>query len=403
MKPAVPRARFTPADGQQLLLFRMPPNYASRAALRRKIAEPDSEMLVHCDQVLRDHAARHGWSKKLTNEVKRSLKLLVALQANPGAKIQASDVLELPRLGGTALSTIEILEAAGLLVDDRTTAVHRYFEAQTAGLPEPMASQLRLWFTIMLEGSPVAPRRRKRDPATIHLHIGGMSPIVRTWATEGHSSLVEITAEDVLTALPPGNQRYYPEQGLRSLFSILKARKQIFHNPIRNLAPAHVAKTIPIPLDTAAIREALNSPDPAVALAVALVAFHALSTAQVRGLQLTDFCDGHLNFDGRSIPLAGPVRTRLDAYLGYRTRTWPETTNPYVFINRRTAPRTTPVSRAFPKGFLGINVQALREDRILQEIHATGGDVRRICDLFGLSISGALRYAAVIEHPDFRD
>ncbi|WP_226961395.1 MULTISPECIES: hypothetical protein [Streptomyces] len=44
--------------------------------------------------------------------------------------------------------------------------------------------------------------------------------------------------------------------------------------------------------------------------------------------------------------------------------------------------------------------QALREDRILDEIHATGGDVRRRCDLFGLSITGALRYAATIEHPD---
>ena len=29
--------------------------------------------------------------------------------------------------------------------------------------------------------------------------------------------------------------------------------------------------------------------------------------------------------------------------------------------------------------------QALREDRILHEIHATGGDVRRLCDLFGVS------------------
>jgi hypothetical protein len=42
----------------------------------------------------------------------------------------------------------------------------------------------------------------------------------------------------------------------------------------------------------------------------------------------------------------------------------------------------------------------LREDRILQEIHTTGGDVRRICDLFGLSIETALRYALTLAHPD---
>ena len=28
-----------------------------------------------------------------------------------------------------------------------------------------------------------------------------------------------------------------------------------------------------------------------------------------------------------------------------------------------------------------------------QEIHATGGDIRRICDLFGLSVEAATRYA----------
>ncbi|MFC8127352.1 hypothetical protein [Streptomyces sp. NPDC057302] len=68
---------------------------------------------------------------------------------------------------------------------------------------------------------------------------------------------------------------------------------------------------------------------------------------------------------------------------------------PAPIHQRRTAPRATAVSRAFPRGLLRINVQALREDRILQEIHATGGEIRRICDLFGLSITGALRYTEI--------
>jgi hypothetical protein len=45
-------------------------------------------------------------------------------------------------------------------------------------------------------------------------------------------------------------------------------------------------------------------------------------------------------------------------------------------------------------------VQTLREDRILHEAHATGGDPRRISDLFGLSISAATRYTNTIDHPD---
>ena len=34
------------------------------------------------------------------------------------------------------------------------------------------------------------------------------------------------------------------------------------------------------------------------------------------------------------------------------------------------------------------------------EIHATDGDIRRICDLFGLSVEGATRYRKTVEHPD---
>lgn len=68
--------------------------------------------------------------------------------------------------------------------------------------------------------------------------------------------------------------------------------------------------------------------------------------------------------------------------------------------SRRTAPRLVPVGHNFPWKGITLRPQALREDRILHEIHATGGDVRRICDLFGLSIEGATRYLKTVEHPD---
>ncbi|MFJ3304999.1 hypothetical protein ACIPSA_18110 [Streptomyces sp. NPDC086549] len=86
----------------------------------------------------------------------------------------------------------------------------------------------------------------------------------------------------------------------------------------------------------------------------------------------------------------------MAAYLDHRTKTWPTTRDTHLFINRKTAPRTTPASRNFPWIADQLKPQELREDRILQEIHATGGDVRRICDLFGLSITAALRYT---QHP----
>lgn len=392
---------FDPVHWRQMLLFRMPPN---QGALKRRIAVPDTQMLAYCDRILREHAARHGWSKKLTNEVKRSLKLLQALQDTPGAKIHASDVLELPRIGGTALSTLEILAAADLLIDDRALAVRHYFAKHTAGLPPIMVDQLQMWLDVMIEGSRQAPRRRARNPQTAHLHILGMAPILHTWAAAGCRSLAEISRNDFISSLPArGAHRNFAEQGFRSLFTVLKARKVVFANPTRGMPITPVNATVPLPLDTEAIRNALNSPNPAVALAVALVAFHGVTSPQVAAMQLTDIRDGRLTLPGRTIPLAGPVATRLAAYLDHRRMAWPTTLNAHLFINRKTAPRATSVSRNFPWKAAQLKPQALREDRILQEIHATGGDVRRVCDLFGLSITAALRYASTLEHPDLAD
>ncbi|MFD8381345.1 hypothetical protein ACFV2X_22825 [Streptomyces sp. NPDC059679] len=134
-------------------------------------------------------------------------------------------------------------------------------------------------------------------------------------------------------------------------------------------------------------------------MAGALVGFHGVASPQLAALQLTDVRDGRLYLQDRRFPLAGPVLTRLVTYLGHRTKTWPTTRSTHLFTNRKAAPRTTPVSRNFPWVAALLKPQALREDRILREIHATGGDVRRICDLFGLSITAALRYANTLEHP----
>ena len=102
----------------------------------------------------------------------------------------------------------------------------------------------------------------------------------------------------------------------------------------------------------------------------------------------------------REIPLAAPVRTRLAAWLDHRQRRWPGCINPHLLVSRRTTPRLVPVGHSFPWRGITLRPQALREDRILHEIHATGGDVRRICDLFGLGVEGATRYLRTVEHAD---
>lgn len=389
---------FTPTGWRQERLFALDPD---ADIIKQRALQGDSDLVAYCREIVREHAARHGWSARQRSGVTRSLQLLAALQDTPGAKINATDVLQLPSYGaGSVTSTLEILAAAGLLIDDRTPAIERYFAGKTDGLPSPIKQQLQTWLEVMLTGSRAAPRQRPRDPETVHLQIRGIAPIIHAWAQAGHQSLAEITPEQVRAALPEsGATRHFAEHGLRSLFTTLKARKLIFANPTRGMPATPINHTVPLPLNTQAIRHDLNSSDPAIALAVALVAFHALASKQLRQLKLTDIVDGRLTLDGRQIPLAGPVQVRLRVWLDQRARTWPNTINPHLFISRVSAPRLTPIGRQWPWVYTTTAPQALREDRILQEIHATGGDIRRLCDLFGLSVRAAMRYATGLDHP----
>ena len=407
LKRALPRLasvahgqRFEPVPWNQLALF---VSELEPSAVIALAANVDTALLRYCDEVIRDHAAAHGWSNKQTNDVRRSLRLVQVLQHAPNAKINASDVLQLPSLRDnvSAQSTLDILAAAGLLIDDRTSPAERYFNTQVDGLPAAMTTQLRVWFDIMINGSTTTPRRHPRDPETTKLHIRAIAPIARRWASQGLDSFAEIDRDAILDVLPQhGPRRHTVEQGLRSLFRILKSRKLVFVDPIRAMPVTDTNNTIPFPLDTDTIRTALNSPDPASALAVAFVAFHALTLGELRALKLTDIVDGRLTIGDRSIPLAGPVLPRLAAWLDHRAQTWPATINPHLFINRRTGPRLTPVSRSFPLSHVSLASQTLREDRILDEVRATGGDIRRICELFNISVEAAMRYTTTLDQTD---
>lgn len=105
------------------------------------------------------------------------------------------------------------------------------------------------------------------------------------------------------------------------------------------------------------------------------------------------------HIDGRIILLADEVRRNLRAYLDYRSARWPHTANTHLFITVYSANRTTPASTSWISDQLGRLGQRLREDRILDEIQATGGDLRKLCDLFGIQITGAMRYVATVSNP----
>jgi hypothetical protein len=74
----------------------------------------------------------------------------------------------------------------------------------------------------------------------------------------------------------------------------------------------------------------------------------------------------------------------------------------YGDFRRYGAPVSAPPGHPPPPAAV-LAARDVRTDRILDEVHATGGDVRRICDLFGLSTKAVQRYTAVLDPPGLID
>jgi hypothetical protein len=187
----------------------------------------------------------------------------------------------------------------------------------------------------------------------------------------------------------------------RSARTVIKARKLTFTDPAAKIPTGRPETTDPLLLAPAVVRDVLDSADPARAALGALAAFQTLTCGQLRTLQLTDIHDGRLHQGDRTILLAGPVRARLASYLDHRQRMWPHTASPHLYITQQTALRDVPASDRWIRLKIGMTVRAIREDRILYGAMATGGDERRLGDLFGLSVKGATGYSAAIDHSSF--
>lgn len=392
---------FRPVSYTQLLLFDMPRELRALQTNGPLPDPPHAQMAAFLAAAVNDHARRHGWQRSTLYRTHQSMRVLQLIQDTPGAMLRASDAILLQQIGLTAVPVIDVATAVGVMLEDRQPAIHDWFNTAVAYLPGPMRAELTEWFDVMLHGSSTPPRRRPREQATIRHYLVWAMPALTLWAEQGHPSLHEITAADVRAVLPDaGTPRSTMGAGLRSILTLLKARKTLFTNPIARIRTGRHELRDPLPAHAEKIRESLLSPDPACAALTALATFHGLRAGELRTMHLTDVADGHLRLANRTILLAEPVRVRLTAWLDYRSQRWPHTANPHVFLNHRNCNRTTPVGGRWLTLSTGIPIHVLREDRIVHEARATGGDVRRICDLFGLTVQGALRY---LPAPDAED
>ncbi|MFF4709243.1 hypothetical protein [Streptomyces sp. NPDC001297] len=421
--PATDPGPLMPPSWRQDALFTLPHTLPPGLGPKELACRANPQLKAWAEQVTRQYAAQCGWRPHTTRRVRSHVNTALGLLQTPHTVLTPADVTFLGAAGNqnrAPAHAIAVLTLAGLLEGEHLPAVLAWAGEQISLLPSPMAGEVRAWLATMYQGRHTPPRRKPRSPGTIRLQFLWFLPALIRWAAEGRTSLREITPRDVRTALPPpGAVRARMGQGLRSLFQILKCQQIVFTDPTRGIRTGvQAVPTVPVPVDTGRIRQALDSADPARAAVCALIAFHALTVREIQNLQLTDLDDsspanrspedapangGHLTAGDRRIPLAPPVRDRLDAYLAHRCRLWPSAGNPHLFINRVTAATATArvnsrwIERRVAPHF---TARALRHDRLLDEAHATGGDPKHLTELFGLRMAAVLRYTATVTHPD---
>ena len=264
-----------------------------------------------------------------------------------------------------------------------------------------MRHELGAWFEIMRNGSPPRPGRApadSHDRTQLPSPCPSCRPGPRTTTRCARSAATTCSP----SCRPPGRPRHSCVQGLRSIFRILKGRKLVFINPTARIRDPSPPGSSSAASTWRELRAALDSPDPPGPYWLRCWPSTPCAIDQVCALRLTDVRDGRLYICEQVILLAGPVRQRLGAWLDHRDRDLAEPrVNPYLFIHVRNAGTRAPRHAWWIRQQLGMSGQHIRLDRIFDEAHATGGDIRALCDLFGLSVAGAYRYAAVLDRVDF--
>lgn len=364
---------------------------------------PNPRFAASLDDQALDMAARHGWTQRQALRTRITLRVLLAKHQIAAPPIRASHVLDLIGHRLRVRLALLVLQEAGMLLDDRPSTLDAWFERQLQNLPDLMADELLIWFNVLHHGSTTPPRSRPRHAQSITLRTRWALPTLLTWAAAGHQSLREITRAHILAALPgEGTPRAKLGGALRSIFTTLKRHQVLFVNPTARLNTGNFERRIPMPTDTALLQTLFNSPDPATAAITALIGVHGLRPAEASALQQVDIRDHRILLADRTILLAPATKAKLDRYLLHRHQRWPGSINPHFLVHSRSASTLEPVRVPWLTDKLGITPTAMRQDRILAEVDA-GGDHRRLCDFFGITITTAQHYLSTLTNPDLEN
>jgi hypothetical protein len=341
-----------------------------------------------------------GWSPDTLRRVRHGLVAVLASQPTPSATspLAATVVRQfLVERHLTALRVVEFLADQGLVTSDQHATFDRWLARRLERLPAQVRAEVHAW-TEALRGRGLR-AGRPRKAATVQGYLRALEPALAAWSAR-YASLRQVTAQDVTAQLEPftGPTRRLVAAAMRSLFRALKARRVAFTNPTAGLEVHREPPPPALGLDPArraGLLEGLHRPDGR--LVVLLAGVHALRPHQIRLLALADVdvAAGTLLVQGRFRRLDGLTLEALRAWLELRRARWPGSANPYLLVNQSTAGGLAPVTRNWvQKVFqqLGLTAQDLRTDRLLAEVHATGGDPLKLTEFFGITEPTAIRY-----------
>jgi integrase len=346
-----------------------------------------------------------GWSPSTLRRVQHSLAALLASQPTPAWPLEAAAVRQfLLERHLTALRVVEFLADQGLVRVDEHAALDRWLARRLALLPAPIRAEVQVWIEGLRGRGARAGRRRRA--ATIQGYVRAVTPALVDWSAR-YQSLRQVTTEDIAARLEPlaGPTRKLTLVVLRSLFRTLKARRLAFTNPTAGLAAPGEPPPPALGLDPirrAGLLGQLDRPDQQ--LVVLLAGVHALRPHQIRllGLDAVDLGAGTLRVGGRPRRLDALTLKALGRWLELRRVRWPASANPYLLVNQSTAGGLTPVTRGYVQqvfGRLGVTAEDLRVDRLLAEVHDSGGDPLKLTEFFGITEPTAIRYCLELDPP----
>lgn len=353
-------------------------------------------VLRHADEL----AERRGWPPRILQQVRRGLRMLASCH-DPGEPIKASTVTAMSPVGIPGLRVLEVLTSLDrdVVVEDRSDSLTVWIDDQVRGLPTQMRQELEAWITVLRKGTP---RRRALHRSTVSARLASIHPFLLDCATR-YTTLRQVTRDDVVEWLEGRKHQVNDASALRNLFRTLKSERMVFTNPTSRIRVGAPHQSTPRSLSCESLRQLGDAAErnPALRIVLALIGVHALPPNQVRRLRLE-----HLDLPDRRL-YVGAVDRAMDPftasavadYLAYRHERWPHTSNQHLLLTRRTAHEQGPVSQSWLSSqFRGVPAtpRQLREDRILEEARATGGDPLHIASMFGMGGKAGLRYAGAV-------